>query len=752
MIRFTTVKTVTIVLASLLVLGAGAPPATAGDDDGFRLWVDPLDFWVLEKDQNNNSSKFQEYRDLQSGLWANLNAYGESEDGDRTLAIRMSAIGRDHARYTVDYGLAGEYKFNLDYNKIPHLFGNDATLLWNQTAANRFELADSTQLALQQAVEAQRAGGGSVNFDFLEPLIRPFIDTANRIDLGLQRDRTRARFDLGTMGKLAWGFEYKHENRNGNRPVGADFGFNNVQEIPEPINFDTTDAEISAEFNGKRGGARFGYRHSEFENQYSSVTWDNPWRAVDSTDSRAYLGPNSTNNGPSRGRIALAPDNDADLLFVDGRARAGGWWFSGSFGLATMNQNDPLLPYTINTAIEGVDETTGATFNAATAALPVRNADNEVETMNLSGNAGTRLSDDFTLTLRYRTYDYDNKSARIRTPGYVRVDAVWEPIPLITVPYDWTKDDIGVEVGWDASKSTHLTLAYLVESWDRSFREIETSDEDTIKLSVDSRPNSKVAVRASWATGDRSTSHYDTEAQEVFFQHPEGITNQPGLRKFDEAVRDVDDYDFTVQLMPKDDWHLSFGLSGRDENYTESEFGLKDDEISSYNFELGYSPGANLNCFLFGHLADRDVFQLGRQSGGSVSTNPLDDWNILFNEDTTTWGFGVNGKNDSGWSWDLATHVSDTDGEADFTTPAGGRDVVDIPNYEDIELTSVWFKLSYEITPNASLGAFWYYEDYTINSFILQGIVPYLPQSILLAGNDADYRANLFGINLRLKI
>ncbi len=745
-------KTFTVLVASLLLFAASPGIALAQDESEFRLWVEPLDLWVLEKDQDTNSSKFQEYRDLQSGFWAGLRAYGESEDGDRTLAIRLSAIGRDHARYGLDYRLAGQYRFNLDYNKIPHLFGNDATLLWNRTAANHYELADSTQLALQEAVVAQRAGGGSVNFDFLEPLIRPFIDVANRIDLGLQRDRTRARFDFGSMGKLAWSFEYKHENRDGNRPMGAAFGFNNVLEIPEPINYTTTDAQISGELNGKKGGLRFGFRHSEFENENNSVLWDNPWRAVDSTDSRAYLGPNSTNNGPSQGRTSLAPDNDADLLFFDGRAKAGGWWFNGNFALNTMSQNDPLLPYTINTAIVGTDQNTGATFNAATAGLPVVNADTKVETMNLSANAGTKFGDDFSLTLRYRTYDYDNSSPVVTTPGYVRVDAVWEPFALNTVPYDWTKDNMSVEFGWDASRTTHLTLSYLIESWDRTFREIENSDEDTIKISVESRPNSKVSVKASWAAGDRTTGHYEVEAQEVFFVHPEGINNQPGLRKFDEAERDVDDYDFSVQVFPKDAWHFSIGLSARNEDYPSSEFGLQSDEIMNYNFELAYTPGANLNCYFFGHVADRDVFQASRQSGGSVSTNPLDNWSIRLNEDTTTWGLGLNGKGETGWSWDFSANVSDTDGEADFTTPPGGRAVVDIDNYEDIELTSLRFKLSYDITENASFGAFYYYEDYSINSFILQGIVPYLPQSVLLAGNDADYQANLVGINLKLSI
>ena len=750
MIRKNMSKVLASTIACVVLVGITGVPASASEDESFRLWVEPISLWVLEKDQNTNSSKFQEYMDFSSGMWAGLKIGGESADGDRTLAVNMSAIGRDHARYTLDYGVAGEYAFSVDYNKIRHLFGNDATLLWDQPAVNRFEIPDPVQQLVLDAILAQRAGGGSVNFDFLTPLLAPYYATANTVDLGLQRNRTRARFDLGKMGRFAWAFEYNHENRDGSRPMGASFGFNNVQEIPEPVTYQTTSAEISGELNGKKGGVRFGYRHSTFENDVDFVEWDNIFRSFDSTNGIAYLGPNSTPEGPSRGRTDLAPDNDSDLLFVDGRGKAGGWWYNGSLSYNMMSQDDALLPFTINTAIVGTNDRTGASFDASTTAgLPASSADREVEVMTLSGNAGTDLGDDWSLTFRFRSYDYDNTSRQLEFPGYARLDAVWEPFALLTIPYDYTKDNYGVELAWDASDTTQLTLGYMLESWDRTFREIESSDEDTIKLAINSRPTDKVALRASWATGDRTTSHYDVEAQEVFFVHPEGINNQPGLRKYDEAERDVNDYDAQVQFFPNESWNLSVGFSGRDDDYGKSEFGLASEETTSYNFELGYTPGADLNFYVFGHVADHDVFQRARQSGGTLSTNPLDDWNLALNEDTTTWGIGLTSKRDNGWTWDISAHISDSDGEADFQTPVGGRDAVDFDNYEDIELTSLWARASYEINPLASVGFFYLFEDYSINSFILQGVVPYLPQSILMAPNDGDYEANLFGVNLR---
>ncbi len=710
------------ILLALLAVGLPAH-AAASEHDDFKLWVEAVDLWVIEKDQDTSSSQFQEYRDLSSGLWAGLNLFGESaEGGDRNFAVRLRGIGRDDARYTFDYRLEGEYSFSLDYNQIVHRFGNDAGMPWDRPELNRLEFPDPIQGVSQDDILA-------------------FVASADRIDLGLRRDRTRARFDLGKMGKMAWSFDYAQENRNGDRPLAVAFGFGNVQEIPEPIDYTTTGAEISGEFNGEKGGVRFGYRISKFENQNDSVVWDNIFNAVEA------------DRNPSRGRYDLAPENDSKMFFVDGRARVGEWWFNGNLVQNTMNQDDFLLPYTINTGITGVN-LDGSTFPAASAGVPVTNADNEAEILNASANAGTQLGEDWTLTLRYRTYDYDNNSPRIEFPGYSRLDERWSDDHLITVPYSYSRDNLGVELGWDVSNTTNLALAYTQESWDREFREINDSDEDILKLSLNSRPNDKMTVRGSWATGDRSIGTYRTEAQLVFFVEEHGIDNLPGLRKYDEAARDVDDYEIAVQLFPKDSWNFSFGLSGRDEDYGASEFGLITDETGNFNFELGYTPGANLNFYLFGHNEDRDVFQRNRQSGSTLSTDPEDTWTAAFNEDTMTWGLGLNSKNDSGWTWDLSVHMSDTDGEIDFETPPGGSPsaAVDISNYEDIELVTAWLKVSYELNESVSCGAFYLYEDYTIDSFIRQGLQPFLAGTLLLLGNDGDYKANVFGVHVKLKI
>jgi MtrB/PioB family decaheme-associated outer membrane protein len=737
-------------IGALLLLAAGSidRPALASEDE-FHLNLESVVFEVLDTDVDTHSAKFQEYRDLGSGFNLDqLRLLGAQ--GERFIELRTDRVGRRDARYGMDYGVHGKYALRVDYNKIVHRFGNDATLLWNRTAPGTWEIADGAQMALQNAVREQIGSG--ITADFLIGQITPYLAAAQKLDLSLQRDRTHITFDLGKMGDLAWNVDYRHENRSGLRPYGGSFGFNNTTEIPEPIDYDTTDAELSGEWNGKQSGVRFGYRHSEFENNISTLVWDNPWVGEDGTSSNAYLGPNSSSESGSRGFADLAADNQADLAYISGRGKLGGsWWYNGTLNYNVMKQNDPLPPYTLNTAIIGVDLETGAEFQASDrSTLPVTHADLEVDVLSMVGTVGTKLGEDFDLSFRYRYYDYNNTSPRIEFPGYVRMHSVWEEVPRITVPYGYTKDDLGVELNWGATDTTSLGFSYRMVGWDREFREVDHSDEDIFKLTLDSKPSSKVALRASWENADRSIDGYLPEAALASFVEDEAITNQPGLRKFAQAARQYDDYDLSVQFFPRDEWNLMVGVSGRDDTYPDSEFGLKSDEILQYNFEIGYAPGAQMNLYLFGHRADRDVLQASRQSGGTLSTNPQDNWEAALKETWDTWGLGLHGERDA-WTWDCTGRWSNSDGLADFSTPAGGApsEAVDFGNYEDIELLSVTLALERKINELSSWGVFYLYEDYTIDSFILAGIGPYIPGSFLLAADNGNYQANVFGANLR---
>ncbi len=143
-------------------------------------------------------------------------------------------------------------------------------------------------------------------------------------------------------------------------------------------------------------------------------------------------------------------------------------------------------------------------------------------------------------------------------------------------------------------------------------------------------------------------------------------------------------------------------------------------------------------------------------SGATPSTNPLDDWTAAINEKTDTWGLGLTTKA-SDWTVDISGQYSKSDGEVDFTAFPGGlplgtpaRAVVDIPNYEDIELLALLARVDYQLNAHTKAGVGYRWEDYTIDSFLIQGLRNYLPGTLLLAADNGDYTGSVLMFDLSL--
>jgi hypothetical protein len=700
----------------------------------FELSIDPLVLEGLWLDEDTDSSKFQEYRDLSDGFRLQLGLTGMTDDGKRLLEFQVKNGGKDDAFYGMSYDVAGSWRLLLTYDNIPHRFGNNGKILWSRTNnPGAWELQDPIQGALQGAIEAQFAANRSgVNFAFLDSLIQPYLAVANTVDVSLQRRRTTAVFDVGRGGNSSWKLEYRHEARNGLRNLGTSFGFNNVTELPEPISYDTHDAILSGGWKWDGGIATAGYRYSRFENDISTLFFDNPFRLTDSTNSSAYSSPGSGSiAGSSLGVYDLAPDNDMGSFFTNARIQIGAkGWLQAAVNWSQMNQNDDLLPMTFNTAIGDV-------------AQPYRTADREADMLDLALNYGVRFGDGWQAGVRYVYRDYSDDSPRYEfEEGYVRFHAVLEEIPRVTVPFSWTRETLSASLDKNLGKAGSVGVEVKQDKYDRENRETEETTEDLIALKWDGRLG-RAMLRAKYELGERDFSGvYETEAQELTFLEPEGINNLPGLRKYDQANRKTDRWRLSASLPMAQVWLLSAHVSGAELDYDESEFGLTGDEIFRYGFDLTRDLGNDASFFLYGERADRDVSMASRQSGSTPSTNPLDNWFVDFAEVNDTWGGGWT-KNADKWQAELGGEWVESDGDADIFSPPGGSPNMGFGfgNYEDYERLA--FRADYDRDLNEALavGVGILYEDYTIDSFIRQDLRNYLPGALLIFANDGQYTA-----------
>ena len=126
----------------------------------------------------------------------------------------------------------------------------------------------------------------------------------------------------------------------------------------------------------------------------------------------------------------------------------------------------------------------------------------------------------------------------------------------------------------------------------------------------------------------------------------------------------------------------------RDDDYDESRFGLVADEVLQYNAEINFAVAEGSNFYFFYQRSEREVYQRSRQSGATPSTNPLDDWDVTFDEENDTAGLGFKAAMGERWDFDASGTWNKSDGLADFFSPPGGTPnlAVGFDDYEDIEI------------------------------------------------------------------
>jgi len=71
-------------------------------------------------DVKGNRAKFNEYRDLRSGVYGHIGLHSQ---GDRTyLDFRADDMGYKDQKYELEGGSRGNFRFHLGYDEIPHHF------------------------------------------------------------------------------------------------------------------------------------------------------------------------------------------------------------------------------------------------------------------------------------------------------------------------------------------------------------------------------------------------------------------------------------------------------------------------------------------------------------------------------------------------------------------------------------------------------------------------------------------------------
>ncbi len=742
--------------------------------EGVDFHVGIFSFGLWQNDSDTISSKFLEYRDIPQGAVAPFFRLQGKKGSYRYDLIGHDVTQKDQ-RYSGRFE-ASQWKVEIDYTGIPHNFGNGGKSILEPLSESEWRLSDTLQGAHQGAVEALPST--SRTYPNLAAIVASTLaDKPEDVDIKLQRNRSSIAFSLLPTGEnFDIGVSYTHERRSGARTNnGTSFGFSNVVETPEPVRFITQDFGLSAT-SRREWGVVFGALHlNDFSDRFATFSWDNPWRVTDSTDPNAYQAPGTGSiNGPKTGLAALPPSNEAWNLSGGTSLKLGSKTrLSADLQFGQWRQNEQqFIPFTTNTAI-----VTPSGANAAIAVLPATSLDGKIDVFALNGFFNTRLTDDLQLNARYRLYQNENQTPRIRfEEGYVRFDAVWEEIPRITVPYGFDSTYFDVYASYDVGRLLGLEVGYKFNRIDRTFRESEHTSENTVRAAADLKLDAGVLVRALYERGNREYDDYHAiEGEEASFLEPGAPANLTTLRRYDQANRDRDRVGAQIQWAPDSAmFTLSAAYYLNRDTYDDSpvpcagatpadlafcpggeqtSLGLQEAKYETFNLDADFSPSDRATFYAFYSREDVFSLQTGRQSGSTINFNPTSNWSSTVDDKVDTVGAGLNFTLvPTKWFLDLFYRYQNVDGNNDFDAGPAIRPatnpVADIAEYDDTKIHFISSQVRVHLAPDWSfgLGACW--EEYVLNDTQTGQVLYYMPGSFFINANNSDYRAWVGWLNL----
>jgi MtrB/PioB family decaheme-associated outer membrane protein len=742
----------------VLTLALGAPliaqdnPVTPSSPDVLASWtpqfrIRQVDLGFQVPGSDTDSSKFVEYREYHYATSPFLRFAGNERFRYDVTAWN---VGQDNGRYRAMIE-PGPISVTAGLDLMPHRFGADARSIVTGDGRGNFTMSDQAQLANQQAIEqmyAQNRAG--VNFAFLNALVAPQLGAASPFDVQLRRDRGYVDVNFTREKPVAVHLTYLHEERNGNRGSGTAFGFGNVVETAEPIDYRTQDLGLSAEWAPSWGLLRGAFHVNDFTNRIPVQTFDNPFRSTDSTDASAYQAPGSASiAGASFARMALPPDNRAVTGSAGFTLKMGRHRLITDASLGRWTQNESFIPFSTNTAITVPFDATNPAF------LPAPSLDGKIDVFSFSSTLYLRPTNNTNVTARIRRYDLDNKTPRLHfEEGYARFDGVWEEIPRINVPYGYTNDQAQVTGSVGVGKLS-FEAGYKLDRWQRTFRESRKTMQHTGFASVHASPTDWAVLTATYERGKRTFDEYVfEESEEASFLDPGAPANLPELRRYDQAEKQTDRVVSMLQLSPGDKTTLSVSYAYGLDDYVKTAYGLVDSKTQAFTAEIDFTPTERVNLFGFYTREDINSFQRGRQSGATPSTREIDDWTADIKDAVDSYGLGANFTlKPETLDLQLTGTYQDVNGNADISAPDGGLPaaaraalggIADLPRFDDTKLLSLRGELGYSMKTGWRLAVGGLLEDFELGDPFAVGSTYYTPGALFLAGDDGDYRGHVF--------
>jgi len=678
-----------ILVAGLMV--AFAPKAWAQDPPTLPQPTDPVevgrsaisgkpygavDFGGRFSSVTGDEARYQRYRDLRPGLYANSAVFGRRTD-DWVLEAQAWNIGYRDQKYQVDFRSVGRLSAMFLWDQIPMYISADTRTLFTETNAGVFRLDDQMQQQIQAGTKT----------------LRDFEDQAVRFDMRTLRKIGQADVLFNANQNTNLVFKVKNTYRKGEIPFGGTFGFNNAVELPAPIDTRITDLQTSLEWANNQGLFRVGWDGSSFNNNVQSLVWDNPLR----------YGPDIA-GAPSQGRMTSWAGNSLNYIHGTGAISfPGRGRLTGYVAVGEGSNDIDLLPFTINTAIAPI-------------ALSRSTAQAKQQSKIAQVTMAMRPTNQFSLNAKYRFSDVDVQTPSFLRPGgSVAYDSSFGASAEASEYHSVKRSTFDVDGAFQFMPYTSLKVGYSALESDYTHRIWESSTENVFRVSVDTTGNQYVMLRGLYENRKRQGDGFEADALAE-------AGELPSMRHYDVADRDRQRFTLIASATPAGIFGVNATIGvGRDE-YPEGNNGLQTYDTNQYS--VGFSIAPDNRYTLAGDYGWERYNSLQRSRNSTTAAdqlNPLRDWTTDYTGKVDFVDFTLDIDHaiektvirlSTDWNRSNDTYLYGLVAGSPLAAP------VQLPPVKN-ELLRNEIDVTYEIARNLRFGVSYWYDDYNVEDFAL---------------------------------
>ncbi|MDX2505912.1 MAG: MtrB/PioB family decaheme-associated outer membrane protein [Gammaproteobacteria bacterium] len=627
---------------------------------------------------SNSSYKHGDYTGLdEKGAYFVGNGSYEFKDQDSNYVdVIVRDVGLESRQVEADVGKQGKYDVELNYASIPRLTIDTARTPY------RGEGSQTLPVGWIQ-------GATTANMTELENSLRD-------VDIYTERKTINVGATYYASPTLSYDLNFQQQAKQGKKTMGLAILTSSVI-LAVPVDTLTKQGGVKVNYRAQRWQGSLGYAFSIFDNTHDRVLWDN-----------AY----STPATASVGQAALEPNNEMQQITLDGAYRFSvGTQATAAIQVGRMTQNADYLPYTVNGSL-------------SPPTLPRTSLDGKVNTVNTTLRLNSRWNEDWNYSVQYQYNDQANDTPRA-TYDYVFTDFVVSANPRANFPYSFRETELSLQGRYQIDKQRNISLDYEHEIVDRTYQEVESSDEDTLSAAY----RSKVNEQFQWSLGLKASNRKGDDYTPVLEISP---PENDLLRKYNLANRMRKSATVSLSFSLSDALQLSAFAEHASDDYSDSDIGLQESDQSSYSLELQYRISTTLNTNF-----DYSVTNIGSEQFGET-------WNAENEDSIHVAHVGVNYELRK-YKLLLGADLSYANAEGEVTVSTGNG----FPTLKSTRKTLSLFA-DYSLDDRSTIRAVFRYENYEEEDWAIDGVVPNTLNNVLTLGEvSPSYDIGVFAVSYK---